>query len=97
MLFNFVDGADIEMVQCRGGLGFTLKTLEGNRITSEFFWQEFQRYQPTQFKILGLENYSHATAPDDIEYAVMRNLPPNKRAGLKGRLRSALSGCDSRL
>src|ERR1700733_7647775 len=80
MLFNFVDGADIGMVQCRGGLGFTLKTLEGDRITGELFWQKLQRYQPTQFEILRFENHSHATAPDDIEYAVMRNLLPSKGA-----------------
>ena len=80
MLLNFVDGADIGVVQCRGGLGFTLKTLEGNRITGEFLWQKLQRYQPTQFEILAFEHHSHATAPDDIDYAVMRDLLSNERA-----------------
>jgi len=59
------------MVQGGGGSGLALKTLKGQVIACEFFWQEFQGYAATQLRILGLIHHSHAAPAQLSQNAVM--------------------------
>ena len=48
LVVNFVDGADVGMVERRRGLGFALKAGQGLRVFGNFFRQEFQRDESVQ-------------------------------------------------
>ena len=61
-LVDFVNRADIGMVQGGGGSGLTLKALKCLMVAREFFWQEFQGYAATQLRIFSLIHHSHAAA-----------------------------------
>ena len=44
MLSDLIDGANVGMVQCRGGAGFLLEALQRLRILAVLPGQELQRY-----------------------------------------------------
>jgi hypothetical protein len=46
LLTDIVDGADVGMVERRGGLGFALKTGEGLRVAGNIFGQKFESDEP---------------------------------------------------
>jgi hypothetical protein len=62
LIVDFVNGADVGMVQCRGSLGLPLKTAERLRIIGNIVGQELERHEPAEFDILRLVDHAHATA-----------------------------------
>jgi hypothetical protein len=50
---NFVDGANVRMVQGRGSLGFALKAAECLRVFGYVVGQELEGYEATELHILG--------------------------------------------
>ena len=81
-LVDFVDRADVRVVQGRCCPGFTLKTVEGLCVVGEFIGKELQGHVATELEVFGLVDDAHATAADLAEDAVMGNCLPH---GLKGR------------
>src|ERR1700758_3018314 len=49
---DVVNGADIGMIEGRGGLGFAAEALEGLAILGHFFGQEFQGYRTVKARVL---------------------------------------------
>src|SRR6266849_2992339 len=74
MLFNLVDGTDIGMVQRRRSLSLSFKPLEGKRIAGKILRQKLNRHAAPQLKVLCLVHHPHATAADDFEHSIMRDL-----------------------
>ena len=48
VIFNLVDGADVRMVQCRGGLRLPFKAAKRHRVIGDLGRQELERHAPTQ-------------------------------------------------
>jgi hypothetical protein len=60
LLVNFVDGADVGMVQSRGGLPFTLEARQGLGIFSNLVRQKLQGDKAMQLYVLSLVDNTHA-------------------------------------
>ncbi len=68
---NFVDRADIRVIQGRGGAGLPLEPFERLPVLRQVFRQEFQRHQAAQLRVLGLVDDAHAAATELFENAVV--------------------------
>ncbi len=74
MLFaNFVNGADVGMVQRRGSLGFALKAGESLRVFGYVVGQELQSNEPAELHVLGFVDHTHPTAAEFLNDAVVRD------------------------
>src|SRR5205814_10270535 len=74
---DFVDGADVRVIQGRSGTGLTAESFERLWIVCEFFGKELQGDVATELEVFGLIHNAHATAADLAEYAVMGNSLPH--------------------
>ena len=78
VLADFVDRANIRMVECGSGLRFALKTLERARIPSQVFRKEFQRDEAVQAGVFGFVDHTHPAAAKPLDDAVVGNGPPDQ-------------------
>src|SRR5580700_12249612 len=89
---DFVDGADIRMIQRRSGLRFAFKTRQRLRIFGYFVGQKFQRDEAVQLGVLGFVDDAHAAAAQFLDDAVVRDDLPNHGGARRNfRLRGWLS------
>ena len=72
-LVNLVDGADVGMIQGRGGFGFALKTAECLRVFGYVVGQELQSHKAPEPHILGLVHDAHSAAAELLDDAVVRD------------------------
>ena len=79
LLADFVDGADVGMIQGGSGARFAAETFEGLRIAGNVFGQKFQGDEAAEFSVLGLVNNAHAPAAQFFEDAIMRNRAADRR------------------
>src|SRR6267143_1622908 len=70
---DLVDGANVGMIQCRGGLGLTLEASEHLRVACDVFGKELQRDETMEASILGLVDDSHTAATELLDDVVMRD------------------------
>src|SRR5713101_3379819 len=73
LLADFVNRADVGVIQCRGGLGFALETGEGLGISCDLIGQELQGHEAVQFHILGLVHHAHPATAELLDNAVVRD------------------------
>src|SRR5580698_5026887 len=73
LVVNFVDRADVRVVQCRRSLGFALKTAEGLCIFGYVVGQELEGNKPSQLYVLGLVDHAHTAAAEFLDDAVVRD------------------------
>ena len=73
VLSDFVDGADVGMVQGRSGLGFALETVERLAILGQVFGQELQRDEAAQGCVFGFVDDTHPAAAQLFDNAVVRD------------------------
>ena len=72
-LVNFVDDADVGMIEAGGGAGLALKALQGHGVADQFRGEELQRDASTQPQVLGAIDDSHAAAAQLLFDPVVRN------------------------
>jgi hypothetical protein len=77
LVVDFVDGADVWVVQGGRRLGFPLKTAEGLRIVCEFVGKELQSDMATKLEVFGFVHHSHPAAADLAEDAVVGDRLPH--------------------
>src|SRR5438445_8870053 len=77
LVVDFVDGADVRVIQRGGSLCFTLKAAEGLRILGYLLGQEFQGHKPSELHILRLINHTHPAPAELLDDAVMRDVLAN--------------------
>jgi hypothetical protein len=70
-LINFVDGANVRMIQSRSSTRFTSKPLQCLQIGGEIFGKEFKGNAATEFEVFSLVNDAHASPADFAKYTVM--------------------------
>ena len=80
---NFVNRADIRMVQRRRRSRLTPESLERLRIRRQFIRKEFQRHMPAKIRILSLVHHTHPAAAKLLDHAVMRDGTANRRLRLR--------------
>ena len=73
VLVNIVNGADVRVIQSRGGAGFALKTLERLSVGSESVGEEFERDAAAEAGVLGFVDDAHAATAEFAEDAIVRD------------------------
>src|ERR1700737_4652697 len=73
LVVNFVDRADVRMVQCRSSFGFALEAAESLRVLRDIIGQELEGNKPAEFDILSLVDNTHAAAAQLLNDAVVRD------------------------
>ena len=71
LLPNFVDRANIRMIQGGGGTRFTAEPLECLRVGGDILGQEFQGDETTKLRVLGFVDHAHSTAAEFFYDAVV--------------------------
>jgi len=93
---DFVDGADVRVVQRRRSLGLPLKTAEGLCVVGEFFGKELQGHMATELEVFRLIHHAHAPTADFAEYAVVGNRLPHG-LGRRGHWLAMLGGTEGKV
>src|SRR6202034_20464 len=73
VLSDFVNSADVGMVQRGGSAGFASEAFQRLRVVGNIIRQEFQSDKTAEFEILGLINHNHPTAAELLDDAVVRD------------------------
>ncbi len=80
-LVNFVDDADVGVVQGRCRFGFPLEPAEGLGIAGQFFGKKLEGYVTSELKVFGFVDNPHAAAADLAQNAVMGKCLPERLQG----------------
>ena len=72
-LVDLVDGADIRVIERRGGLGFAEKTLAMLGVFDDVGAKKLQRDRAPELQVLGLVDDAHSAFTELFGDAVMRN------------------------
>src|SRR5207253_7620269 len=67
---DFIDGADVRVVQRGRSFGYSLKTTESLPSVGEFLRQELQGGVATELEVFRLVHDTHATPADFVQDAV---------------------------
>src|SRR5580698_2883684 len=78
MFVNFINRADIRMIQSGRGAGLAFESFEHFAIAGSFLGKEFQRHEAAQARVFSLVNDAHPAAAQLLEDMVVRNRFPNK-------------------
>ena len=68
---NFVDGADILVIQGGGSLSFALEAAEGQWIFGNVVGQKLESYKTTEVQVLGFIDHAHAAPTELLDDPVM--------------------------
>ena len=80
VLRDFVDGADVGMVQRRRRPRLSAEAFQGLRVFGHRFRQELQSDHAAEFEVLGLVDHTHPAATELLDDAVVRDgLPEHWR------------------
>ena len=71
VFIDFVDGADVGMIQRRCGLSFPLKSGQCLRVFGNFIRKELQGHKAFQLRVFGFVNDTHSSATELLDNAVM--------------------------
>ena len=80
-LVDFVDSADVRVVQGGGSFGFPLESAESLCVVGKFIGKELQSYVATQLEVFGFVHDTHAPTADLAEDAVMGDCLPHGLGG----------------
>src|SRR5712692_4176560 len=72
-LADFVNRADVGMVECRCGTGFTPETFQCLRVLRDILGKELESYEATKVGVFGLVDHAHTAAAELFDDAVVRD------------------------
>src|ERR1700756_3162537 len=78
---DVVNGADIGMVESRGGFGFATEAPEGLAVGRELFGKEFEGDEAVQTRVLRYVHHTHAATAEAFENAVVGDCCADEVAG----------------
>ena len=70
---DVVNGADVGMIERRGGTGLAAEALQRLGIASYVIGQKFEGNKPAQARVLGLVDNAHAATTELLDDAVVRD------------------------
>src|SRR5215472_14650275 len=73
-LADFVDDADVRVIERRGGARFELEALQRLLMLRQVFGEELQRDAATELNVLSNPHRSHAAGAEALEHLIMGNL-----------------------
>ena len=73
VLPDFIDGADVGMIESRCRPCLSAKPLQRLRVSRQFLGQELEGHEAAKVGILSLIDHAHAAAPEFLDDAVVRN------------------------
>ena len=82
MLADLVNGADVRMIQRRGGSPLAAKTLERVGIGGDFRGQELQRDEAAEFGVFGFIHNAHPATAKLLDDAIVRDDAANHWANV---------------
>src|SRR5437660_12928107 len=85
-----MDGANIGVVERRGGTRFALETLQCRGIPGEFVWQELQGDTASELEVFCFVNHAHTTAAEDLQNSIVRDFLADQNLFVGGRGNRAL-------
>jgi len=71
LIVNFVDRADVRMIQRGSGNGFPLEAAKRLWVFGYIVRQELQGYKPAELDILSLVNHTHPSASQLFDDVIM--------------------------
>src|SRR5262249_31089986 len=74
-LINFINCADVGMIEGRGRASLPAKALQCLRIARHIVRQKFERSEASEPYVLGFVNHAHSTATQFLDDAVVRGPP----------------------
>jgi len=80
---DFIDGANVRMIQCGSRASFAAEAFERLRIVGELFGQEFESDRPAEFGVLRFVDHPHPAAANPFKHAVMGNGLPDEGLSLR--------------
>ena len=73
LLVDLVDGADVGMIQGRGGAGFALKSFKGLSIRCNLFGEKLESDEASELDVLSFVDDTHAAAAKFFDDAIVRD------------------------
>ena len=73
VLPDFVDGADVGMVQSRGCAGFAPEAFESLRVVREFVGKKFKGNETPELGVFSLVNHAHPATAQLVHDAIVRD------------------------
>src|ERR1700722_1354977 len=73
MFADFVDGADIGMIESGRGARLPAKSLQGLRIKRQFIGKKFEGDKAAKLGVLSFIDHTHAATAELLDDAVVRN------------------------
>src|SRR5258706_11944176 len=70
---DFINGANIRMIESRRRTGFPAKTLQWLRVVRQFIGQEFQGHETAKLGVFSFVNNTHAATTELLDDAVVRD------------------------
>ena len=80
VLADFMNGADIRVVEGGGSLGFPLESAESLRVARYVVGKKFERDESVKVGVLCFVDDTHSSAAQSLDNAIMRNGFANHRA-----------------
>ena len=77
MFPDFIDSANVGMIESRRGSGFAPKALQHLRVARSVVGQELQGHESAKLGVLSLINDTHPATAELLENAVVRDGLPN--------------------
>ena len=94
MFANFVDSANVRVIQCRCNASLTPEAFESLMVFRKVIGKKFQGNETAKFGVLSLVHHTHPATAELFEYAVVRDCLTNK--GLRLHRLARILGCDLR-
>src|SRR5712672_1467971 len=73
VITDFIDGANVRMIERGRGAGFTAEPFQRLRLAGHFFGKEFERDEPSELSVLGFVHHTHAAATQLFDDVVVRD------------------------
>ena len=83
---DFVNRADVGMVQSGGGTGFTPKAFQSLRVFGHIIGQELECDEAAQVSVFSLVNNAHPTPAEFLDNVVVRDGSADQAAGIHARI-----------
>jgi len=83
LLTDFVNGANVGVIQSRGGASFAAETLEGLGVADQIVGEELEGDEPAKRGVLSLVDNPHAASTELFKDAVVGDCFPDEWAGVR--------------